>query len=341
MRLTTLILAILGTAAASPKSPRGGDSWHGSGDSWPGCSKAVEQVYAAHQQSQATAFCSWYYPARWAPTVTKTTTKTIHTSTTITRTTSVAATSIVTSCAVPATTSSTTTPVKREAHQTPKPQAWSHYPLGPSASSCCKCLHPATSTIIKTITKTAVTSTASVVHTVTTSTTTVNAVQTFSLYEVGSNEGNSFLNPRQQADEFFLVGNILNPTNPATYTLLGNGSLVIVYPGPSNPASTAGRIAVQQIGEVQTYFVIFTDGVSSNTSVLTCAVATDVDGTCPFTCSVSGVEAGAVFYNYNLVEDIVSIGPSVPVQSEALTLYAVGSAPATAGNTTKLLDDLT
>lgn len=175
-----------------------------------------------------------------------------------------------------------------------------------------------------------------------TSTTTVNAVQTFSLYQIGDTFGDAFLNPRQLSSDEYLANYTPNATELATYTLLSNGSLVIVYPDPSNPATDAGRIAVQQPDDGGANFIIFTDGVYSNTSVLTCAVATDVDGTCPFTCSVSGVDAGAVFYDYES-EDLVSIGPSmsIPAGSPVLALYAVGSAPATAGTTTKLLDHLT
>lgn len=172
-----------------------------------------------------------------------------------------------------------------------------------------------------------------------TSTTTVNAVQTFSLYEVGDIYGGSFLSPYQVNFEY-LTDYSTNATDTATYTLLGNGSLVIVYPDPSNPASNAGRIAVQRTDSGGDNDIIFTDGGYPNASVLTCAVATDVDGTCPFTCSVGGANAGTVFYDV-FGEQIVSIGPSVPADAAGLALYAVGSAPATAGTTTKLIDDST
>lgn len=139
-----------------------------------------------------------------------------------------------------------------------------------------------------------------------TTTTTVNAVQTFSLYETGDPMGNYFLDPYQPGSYDYLVETFSSdPTGVATYTLLGNGSLVILYPDAENPASNAGRIAVQYPGDGDSIF--FVDGGYPNASYLTCEITTDVDGTCPFTCSVSGANAGSVFYDVS-IEAIVSIG---------------------------------
>lgn len=140
--------------------------------------------------------------------------------------------------------------------------------------------------------------------------------------------------PSAPANDYLTELVVSVESDGSDYTLLSNGSLVIVDTGTTfsstTPGATSpvGSLAFEFNSDETVYFgggdttISYTDGGNP----VACTIATNSDGTCPLTCSVNGYTApyendnGALGFQS---EELVDI------EGFPVVLYAIGTAPAT------------